>query len=70
VARQILTRSYYGLRDGEIRYLQNSRPGEPHESLGDPASAASASGLDRAPGPGTQPRARSRELVPMPGLPQ
>jgi transposase len=69
VARQILTLSYYGLRDGEIRCLQNSRSGEPHESLGDPASAESASGLDRAPGPGAQACARSGELVPMSGLP-
>ena len=69
VARQILTLCYYGLRDGEIRCLQNSRPGEPHESLGDPASAESASPLDRAPGPGAQACARSGELVPMSGLP-
>jgi transposase len=69
VARQILTLSYYGLRDGEIRCLPNSRPGEPHESLGDPASAECASGLDRAPGPGTQACARSGALVPMSGLP-
>ena len=70
VARQILTLCYYGLRDGEIRYLKASRPGEPHESLGDPASAESASALDRAPGPGTQTCARSGELVPMSGLPR
>jgi transposase len=69
VARQILTLCYYGLRDGEIRCLQNSRPGEPHESLGDPAPAESASGLDRAPAPGAQACARSGELVPMSGLP-
>ncbi len=69
IARQILTLCYYGLRDGEIRCLQNSRPGEPHESLGDPASAESASGLDRAPEPGAQACARSGELVPMSGLP-
>src|SRR5436305_9649318 len=42
VARQILTLSYYVLRDGEIRCLQNSRPSEPCESPGDPASAESA----------------------------
>ena len=46
VARQILTLCYYGLRDGEIRYLQNSRPGEPHESLGDPDRREPASSLD------------------------
>jgi hypothetical protein len=67
VARQILTLCYYGLRDGEIRYLQNSRVGEPHESLGDP-SPEPTSALDRAPDAGTQ-RARSGELVPMSGLP-
>lgn len=69
VARQILTLCYYGLRDGEIRCLKNSRPGEPHESLGDPATAEPASSLDSAPGAGTQARARSGELVPMSGLP-
>ncbi len=69
VARQILTLCYYGLRDGEIRYLKNSRPGEPHESLGDPATAEPASSLDSAPGTGTQACARSGELVPMSGLP-
>jgi transposase len=69
VARQILTLCYYGLRDGEIRCLKNSRPGEPHESLGDLEPSTSASGLDRAPGPGTQACARSGELVPMSGLP-
>ncbi|MFL5859799.1 MAG: IS110 family transposase [Solirubrobacteraceae bacterium] len=69
VARQILTLCYYGLRDGEIRYLKASRPGEPHESLDDPAPAESVSGLDRAPGAGTQTCARSGELVPMSGLP-
>src|SRR5205085_7364487 len=61
VARQILTLCYYGLRDGEIRYLKASRPGEPHESLDDAASATSASGLDRAPGARPQPCARSGE---------
>ena len=70
VARQILTLCYYGLRDGEIRCLKNSRPSEPHESLGDPAAAEPASALDRAPGPGTQTCARSGELVPMSGLPR
>jgi transposase len=69
VARQILTLCYYGLRDGEIRCLQNSRSGEPHESLGDPTPAESASALDRAPGPGAPACARSGELVPMSGLP-
>lgn len=69
VARQILTLCYYGLRDGEIRCLKNSRPGEPHESLGDPATAEPASSLDSAPGAGTQACARSGELVPMSGLP-
>jgi Transposase IS116/IS110/IS902 family len=69
VAQQILTLCYYGLRDGEIRCLQNSRSGEPHESLGDSASAESAGALDRAPGPGAQACARSGELVPMSGLP-
>src|SRR5947209_7110458 len=39
VARQILTLCYYGLRDGEIRYLKASRPGEPHESLGGPETS-------------------------------
>ncbi len=69
VARQILTLCYYGLRDGEIRCLKASRPGEPNESLGDPAPAEPASALDRAPGAGTQPRAHSGELAPMSGLP-
>jgi transposase len=69
VARQILTLCYYGLRDGDIRCLQRSPSGEPHESLGEPAPAESASGFDRAPGPGTQACARSGELVPMSGLP-
>jgi transposase len=69
VARQILTLCYYGLRDGEIRCLKASRPGEPHESLGDPGTPEPASSLDRAPGAGTQPCARSGELVPMSGLP-
>jgi transposase len=69
VARQILTLCYYGLRDGEIRCLKASRPGEPHESLGDPETSESASALDRAPGAGTQACARSGELVPMSGLP-
>lgn len=69
VARQILTLCYYGLRDGEIRCLQHSRLGEPHESLGDPAPSEPASSLDHAPGPGTPACARSGELVPMSGLP-
>ncbi len=69
VARQILTLCYYGLRDGEIRYLKTSHPGEPHESLDDSATAEPVSALDRAPGPGTQPCARPGELVPMSGLP-
>ena len=69
VARQILTLCYYGLRDGEIRYLKASRPGEPHESLGDPAPPEPASALDRAPGTGTKPCAHSGELAPMSGLP-
>lgn len=69
VTRQILTLCYYGLRDGEIRCLNNSRPSEPHESLGDLEPSMSASALDRAPGPGTQTCARSGELVPMTGLP-
>jgi hypothetical protein len=69
VARQILTLCYYGLRDGEIRYLKASRPGEPHESLDDPGTAESVSGLDRAPGPGTPACARAGELAPMSGLP-
>src|SRR5204862_244515 len=63
VARQILTLCYYGLRDGEIRCLKASRPGEPHESLGDPGTPEPASSLDHAPGAGTQPCARSGELV-------
>lgn len=69
VARQILTLCYYGLRDGEIRCLKASRSGEPHESLGDPAPAESATALDRAHRPGPQACARSGELVPMSGLP-
>ncbi len=69
VARQILTLCYYGLRDGEIRYLKASRPGEPHESLSDAGSPTPARRLDRAPGPGTKACARSGELVPMSGLP-
>jgi transposase len=69
VARQILTLCYYGLRDGEIRCLKASRPGEPHESLGDSVTSESVSALDRAPGAGTQTCARSGELVPMSGLP-
>jgi transposase len=69
VARQIPTLCYYGLRDGEIRYLKASRPGEPHESLDDPATSESVSALDRAPGAGTQACARSGELAPMSGLP-
>jgi transposase len=69
VARQILTLCYYGLRDGEIRYLKASRPGEPHESLDDPNTPESVSALDRAHGAGTQACARSGELVPMSGLP-
>jgi transposase len=69
VARQILTLCYYGLRDGEIRCLKPSRPGEPHESLDDPVAAESVSALDRAPGAGTQACARSGELAPMSGLP-
>jgi transposase len=69
VARQILTLCYYGLRDGEIRCLKTSRPGEPHESLSDAGSPTPARRLDRAPGAGTPARARSGELVPMSGLP-
>jgi hypothetical protein len=69
VARQILTLCYYGLRDGEIRCLKASRPGEPDESLGDPGAPEPASALDRAPGAETQACARSGELVPMSGLP-
>jgi transposase len=69
VARQILTLCYYGLRDGEIRYLKTSRPGEPHECLGDPHPARSATAFDPAPGAGNPPCARSGELVPMSGLP-
>ena len=69
VARQILTLCYYGLRDGEIRCLQTSRPGEPHESLDNPDTSESVSALDRAPGAGTQACARSGELAPMAGLP-
>lgn len=69
VARQILTLCYYGLRDGEIRCLKAPRPGEPHESLGDPDASEPASALDRAPGAGTPACARSGELVPMSGLP-
>jgi transposase len=69
VARQILTLCYYGLRDGEIRCLKTSRPGEPHESLDDPDTSESVSALDRAPGPGTPACALSGELAPMSGLP-
>jgi transposase len=69
IARQILTLCYYGLRDGEIRCLKASRPGEPHESLDDPNTPESVSALDRAPGAGTEPCARSGELVPMSDLP-
>jgi transposase len=69
VARQILTLCYYGLRDGEIRYLKASRPDEPHESLDNPDTPESVSALDRAPGAGTQVCARPGELVPMSGLP-
>jgi transposase len=68
-ARQILTLCYYGLRDGEIRYLKTSRPGEPHESLSDAGSPTPARRLDRAPGTGTLACAHSGELVPMSGLP-
>src|SRR5207248_8544478 len=71
VARQILTLCYYGLRDGEIRYLKASRPGEPHESLGDPHTAEPASPLDRARGGNpslcTLGRARSYVWPPQPG---
>jgi transposase len=69
VARQILTLCYYGLRDGEIRCLTNSRLGEPHESLDSPDPSAPVSALDRAPEAGTQACARLGELVPMSGLP-
>jgi transposase len=50
VARQILTLCYYGLRDGEIRSLKTSRPGEPSECLGDREPRRSASEPDQAPG--------------------
>src|SRR5205085_8782556 len=69
VARQILTLCYYGLRDGEIRYLKAPRPDEPHESLDDPAPAEPVTALARPPGAGTQPRARSAGPGPMSGLP-
>jgi transposase len=69
VARQILTLCYYGLRDGEIRYLKASRPGEPSECLGDREPRQSASEPDQAPRAGANPCARSGELVPMSGLP-
>jgi transposase len=69
VARQILTLCYYGLRDGEIRCLQSSRPGEPTECLGDSDEPRqSATVPDQAPRAGTT-RARSGELAPMSGLP-
>jgi len=70
VARQILTLCYYGLRDGEIRALKTSRPGEPTECLGDSDEPRqSATVPDQAPRAGTTTRARSGELAPMSGLP-
>jgi transposase len=70
VARQILTLCYYGLRDGEIRALKTSRPGEPPECLGDSDEPRqSATVPDQAPRAGAKTRARSGELAPMSGLP-
>jgi transposase len=70
VARQILTLCYYGLRDGEIRCLKSSRPGEPTECLGDSDEPRPSATLpDQAPRAGTTTRARSGELAPMSGLP-
>ena len=70
VARQILTLCYYGLRDGEIRSLKTSRPGEPTECLGDSNEPRqSATKPDQAPRAGATTRARSGELAPMSGLP-
>jgi transposase len=68
VARQILTLCYYGLRDGEIRYLKASRPSEPDESLDGSNTTEPVSGFDRAPGARAKRCARSGELVPMSGL--
>ncbi|MBV9165872.1 MAG: IS110 family transposase [Solirubrobacterales bacterium] len=59
----------HGLRDGEIRYLKASRPGQPHQSLDDARTSESVSALDRTPGAGTRACARSGELVPISGLP-
>jgi hypothetical protein len=70
IARQILTLCYYGLRDGEIRALKTSRPGEPIECLGDSDEPRhSVTVPDQAPTAGGKTRAPSGELVPMSGLP-
>jgi transposase len=69
VARQILTLCYYGLRDGEIRCLKSSRPGEPTECLGDSDEPRQSATLPD-PAPGREPTlVHSGELVPMSGLP-